>query len=165
MSDDPRTGTILDGYRIEEKLGEGGMGVVYRAHHLKLGRDVAMKFVRPELAHDAAFRQRFDREIQLAASIQHAHLVTVHDAGETSAGDVYLTMQLVEGRDLQSMLDDSQSLRPARAARIVTQIARAWTSPIPTASSTATSSRATSSSASTKGASMRTSRTSASPSA
>ena len=125
MRDDPRIGTVLDGYRIEEKLGEGGMGIVYRAHHLRLRRDVALKLVRPEMAHDPTFRRRFDREMQLAASIQHAHLVTVHDAAETSDGDVYLTMQLVEGQDLQSVLSDCGSLRPARAARIVMQVAQA----------------------------------------
>jgi len=125
MRDDPRIGTVLDGYRIEEKLGAGGMGVVYRAHQLRLRRDVALKLVRPELAHDPTFRRRFDREIQLAASIQHAHLVTVYDAAETGDGEVYLTMQLVEGQDLESMLCDGGSLHPARAARIVMQVAQA----------------------------------------
>ena len=93
---DPRIGTVIDGHRIEERLGEGGMGVVYRARHLILNRDVALKLIRPELSHDQAF-QRFRSEMEIAAAIDDEHVVRVHGAADTDDGGVYLTMQLVDG--------------------------------------------------------------------
>jgi len=122
VSDDPRIGTVLDGHRIEGRIGMGGMGVVYRARHLRLDREVALKLIRPELAHDSAFRRRFDREMQLAASIDHEHIVTVHSAGETSDGDLYLTMQLIDGSDLMTLLTHRGPYPPRAAAAIVLQV-------------------------------------------
>ena len=74
-------GTQLGAYRIETVLGEGGMGVVYRALDTKLNRPVAVKFLSDDLA-DAASRRRFQREAQTASSLNHPHILTVHDAGE-----------------------------------------------------------------------------------
>ena len=75
-------GTSIGPYRIEELLGRGGMGVVYRATDLRLGRPVALKLLSPELSGDARFRARFERESHLAASIDHAGIIPVYEAGD-----------------------------------------------------------------------------------
>ena len=84
MMHDPRIGTLIDGHRIEERLGEGGMGVVYRARHLILNRDVALKLIRPELSHDQAFRQRCRSEMEIAAAIDDEHVVRVANVSITN---------------------------------------------------------------------------------
>lgn len=122
---DPRIGTVIDGHRIEERLGEGGMGVVYRAQHLLLKREVALKVIRPELSHDADFRQRFRSEMEIAAAIEHEHVVRVHGAADMGDGGVYLTMQLVKGEDLQTLLDKRGPYEPRAAAEVIAQIAGA----------------------------------------
>src|ERR1700733_11708734 len=86
-------------YRIEAVLGEGGMGVVYRALDTKLNRPVAIKFLFEELA-DAAARRRFQREAQTASSLNHPHILTVHDAGEFE-GRQYLVTEFVDGGTLK----------------------------------------------------------------
>jgi serine/threonine protein kinase/Tol biopolymer transport system component len=86
-------------YRIEEKLGEGGMGVVYRALDTKLNRPVAIKFLPEDLA-DAAARRRFQREAQTASSLNHPHIVTVHDAGEIE-GRQYIVTEYIDGGTLR----------------------------------------------------------------
>ncbi len=88
-------GTVVGVYRLEQLLGEGGMGAVYRAFDTKLHRAVAIKFLSNELA-DASARRRFQREAQLASSLNHPHILTVHDADE-SAGRQYLVTELVDG--------------------------------------------------------------------
>ena len=88
------------GYRIEERIGQGGMGVVYRAYDLRLRRTVALKLVTPELAVDERLRERFVRETELAMSLEHPNVVPIHDAGEV-AGRLYLAMRLVLGKDLR----------------------------------------------------------------
>jgi len=93
------TGTQLGAYRIETILGEGGMGVVYRALDTKLNRPVAVKFLSDDLA-DAASRRRFQREAQTASSLNHPHILTVHDAGEVD-GRQYLVTELVDGGTLR----------------------------------------------------------------
>jgi hypothetical protein len=122
---DPRIGTIIDGHRIEERLSSGGMGVVYRARHLRLNREVALKLILPHLVDDPKSRRRFDREMELAASIDHEHVVSVHGAAETPDGDVYLTMQLVDGKDLRQVLDEGGPEDPLRATELLAQIAGA----------------------------------------
>ena len=74
-------GTLIGAYRVEAPLGKGGMGTVYRATDTKLNRPVAIKLLSDEFA-DAAARQRFQREAQLASSLNHPHILTVYDAGE-----------------------------------------------------------------------------------
>src|SRR5437867_3695289 len=86
-------------YRIESKLGEGGMGSVYRAIDTKLNRPVAIKFLSDDLA-DAAARRRFQREAQTASSLNHPHIVTVHDVGEFE-GRQYLVTEFVDGGTLK----------------------------------------------------------------
>jgi len=92
-------GTQIGAYRIESKLGEGGMGAVYRALDVKLNRPVAVKVLSEELA-DAAARRRFQREAQMASSLNHPHILTVHDAGEID-GRQYLVTEYIDGGTLK----------------------------------------------------------------
>jgi Tol biopolymer transport system component/serine/threonine protein kinase len=117
-------GTVLGGYRVEDVLGRGGMGVVYLAEHLTLHRRVALKVVAPEIAKDADFRERFLREARLAASLEHPNIIPVYDAGE-AGGELYLAMRLVEGTDLRRVIDDVGALEVERAVSIITQAAGA----------------------------------------
>ena len=93
-------GFQLGTYRIEAQVGEGGMGIVYRAFDTKLNRTVAIKVLSDDLA-DAAARRRFQREAQMASSLNHPHIVTVHDAGEFE-GRQYLVTEYVDGGTLKS---------------------------------------------------------------
>jgi YVTN family beta-propeller protein len=117
-------GSIVAGYRIESVAGQGGMGVVYRATQLALGRPVAIKLIATELAHDVSFRQRFQRESQIAASIDHPNVIPVYEAGE-SDGSLFLAMRYVDGTDLGALVGREGRLEPGRAVRIVAQIAAA----------------------------------------
>jgi serine/threonine-protein kinase len=119
-----RAGDAFAGHRIEAQIGRGGMGVVYRARHVGLDRVDAIKVISPELAQAREFRQRFIREAQLAASLRHENVVTVHDAGE-EGGQLYMTMQMVEGEDLAAVLQRSGPLQPAEAAELVAPLASA----------------------------------------
>ena len=96
-------GTIVAGYRIDGVLGQGGMGVVYEATQLSLNRTVALKLLAAHLSDDVAFRERFRREGQLQAAIDHPHIVTVYEAGESEHGPV-LAMRLVRGPTLKDMI-------------------------------------------------------------
>ena len=124
MPDDPRIGTVLGGYRIEAGIGRGGMGVVYRAEQVRLQRQVAIKLIAPELSEDPAFRERFERESRLAASIDHPNVVPVHEAGEAD-GVLFISMRYVDGTDLRSLLATEGRLEPGRVAEIVAQVAAA----------------------------------------
>ena len=121
---DPRVGTEIAGYRIEVLAGRGGMSVVYRAEHLRLGRKVALKLLAPELATNEAFRDRFIRESRLAASIDHPNIIPIYDADEVD-GVLFIAMRYVEGTDLKGLLRRTGPLDPARAVNIVSQAARA----------------------------------------
>lgn len=123
MNPDLSRSQAFGGYRLIDMVGTGGMGVVYRAEQLPLGRIVALKVIRPEIAGSADYRARFLREARLAAAVDHPHIVSVFDFGEY-AGQLYLTMQWVDGVDLQGLIVQRQ-LDPARAVRIGTQIASA----------------------------------------
>src|SRR5262245_17153360 len=116
-------GTDFVGYRIEEVIGRGGMGVVYRAYDLRLKRTVALKLIAPELALDARFRERFARETELAMSLEHPNVVPIYDAGEVD-GRLYLAMRLVES-DLRQVLRAEGALEPAQALAICRQVASA----------------------------------------
>ena len=123
-TDDPRIGTVIAGYRIEERVGRGGMGVVYRAEHLNLRRRAAIKIIAPDLAESEGFRERFTREARIAAALQHPNIVTVYDAGEVD-GILYLAMQYIEGNDLSAVLRKDGRLRPYRAIDVCRQVASA----------------------------------------
>src|ERR687890_149401 len=121
---DPRLGSEIAGYRIEARIGRGGMGVVYRAQHLNLQRRAAIKIIAPELADAEGFRERFNREARIAAAFQHPNIVTVYDAGEVD-GLLYLAMQYIEGSDLAAVLRSQGRLRPYRAIDVCRQVAAA----------------------------------------
>jgi tRNA A-37 threonylcarbamoyl transferase component Bud32/CheY-like chemotaxis protein len=123
-TDDPRIGKVIAGYRIEERIGRGGMGVVYRAEHLNLRRRAAIKIIAPDLSESEGFRERFTREARIAAALQHPNIVTVYDAGEVD-GLLYLAMQYIEGFDLAAMLRKEGRLRPYRAVDVCRQVAAA----------------------------------------
>jgi WD40 repeat protein len=123
VSDDPRVGTQLAGYRIESLLGWGGMSVVYLAEDLRLNRRVALKLLAAELAEDASFRDRFLRESKLAASIDHPNIVPIYEAG-TTEDLLFIAMRYVEGRDLKERLQRGR-LQPADAIGILAQVASA----------------------------------------
>jgi DNA-binding beta-propeller fold protein YncE/tRNA A-37 threonylcarbamoyl transferase component Bud32 len=118
---DSRIGSELAGYRLEALLGRGGMSVVYRAEHLRLKRKVALKLLAPELAEDERFRQRFLRESELAASLDHPNIVPVYDAGEVE-GLLYIAMRYVEGSDLKALLRREGALERGRALALVAQV-------------------------------------------
>jgi YVTN family beta-propeller protein len=120
----PSIGTRLASYRIEALLGRGGMGIVYRAEDLRLGRNVALKLLAPELTRDERFRSRFLTESRLAASIDHAGIVPIYEAGD-SDGQLYIAMRYVDGTDLGSLLRREGALDPARAVDLVSQLAHA----------------------------------------
>ncbi|HEY8167124.1 MAG TPA: serine/threonine-protein kinase [Candidatus Limnocylindrales bacterium] len=120
---DSRLGTDLGPYRIERVLGRGGMGVVYLAEQRELGRKVALKLLPDELAHDADFRARFDRESHLAASIDHPNIIPLYEAGEID-GTAFLAMRFVDGVDLASRLGDGP-MDPTEAVAILGQVAGA----------------------------------------
>jgi serine/threonine-protein kinase len=116
-----QTGSEIAGCRIEGVLGRGGMGVVYRATELRLGRPVALKLIATEQAADPDVRERFEREARLTASIEHPNVVPVYAAGEED-GHLYLVMRFVPGTDLHHLLREEGRLAPARAAAIVAQV-------------------------------------------
>src|SRR5690349_5649784 len=117
-------GSEFAGCRIEGVLGRGGMGVIYRATELRLGREVALKLIATEQASDPDVRERFEREARLTASIEHPNVVPVYAAGEED-GHLYLIMRYVPGTDLHHLLRQEGRLAPARAASIVAQVAEA----------------------------------------
>ncbi|MGZ8676771.1 MAG: serine/threonine-protein kinase, partial [Solirubrobacterales bacterium] len=107
-----------------EEIGRGGMGIVYRAVEVDLGRQVALKLVTPDLAGDEDFRRRFQQEARTAASIDHPNVIPIYDAGEED-GQLYLAMRFVEGTDLDTLISREGPLEAARAAAIVDQIGAA----------------------------------------
>jgi serine/threonine-protein kinase len=118
-------GQVLGGrYRLVQLLGTGGMATIYRATDTQLGRDVALKLLRPEYLQDPEFSSRFRAEAQAAASLSHPNVVTVYDYGEEASGP-YLVMELVDGEDLATILRRSGPLPPRQAARIAAGVARA----------------------------------------
>jgi serine/threonine-protein kinase len=123
---DPTTGRPLQiaGYRIEEVAGRGGMGVVYRAQHMHLGRTVALKLLNPELAASEEFRERFIREARAAAELEHPNIVPVYDAGEVE-GRLYLAMKFIEGTDMAHLLEEEGRLSTERAMPLLEQLASA----------------------------------------
>ncbi|AKF03090.1 serine/threonine-protein kinase [Sandaracinus amylolyticus] len=117
-------GRVLDArYRLSEPIGEGGFGFVFRAKHLILGRDVAVKILQSAAHADPVERARFDRESSMLAALSHPHIVGVTDFG-VSEGVPYLVMELVEGRSLRAMLDQRE-LTAERALALVVQILKA----------------------------------------
>ena len=121
---DPRIGTEIAGYRIESLLARGGMGEVYLASQAFPERRVALKLLPHDLASDESFRERFVRESNAAASLEHPNIVPVYGAGE-AGGELYIAMRYVEGTDLRRLLQEDGPLSPERAVGICAQVADA----------------------------------------
>jgi tRNA A-37 threonylcarbamoyl transferase component Bud32 len=116
-------GTVLDGrWRIEALLGTGGMGSVYRAEHVHVGRKAAVKVMHPHLCRSPSERERFRREARVASHLRSPHVVEVLDFGEDSSGRPYLAMELLEGESLRAVLDREGRLAPLRAVRLLRQL-------------------------------------------
>jgi serine/threonine protein kinase len=123
---DSLQGSVLaDRYLIDRKLGEGGMGEVYLAEHIRMKRKVAVKVMRAWLTKDPAAIGRFHREAENASQITHPNVAGVYDFGETDQGLVYLAMEFVEGESLTTLLEREKVLNHIRASDIVSQTADA----------------------------------------
>ncbi|HYH87300.1 MAG TPA: serine/threonine-protein kinase [Pyrinomonadaceae bacterium] len=123
---DPLIGHVLDDkYRLDARMGEGGMGTVYRATHLLIERPVAVKVLNSRLVTDEAAKERFRREARAAGRLQHTNAVAVTDFGETRDGLVYIVMELLEGRPLRDILAHEAPLDAARAVSLMLQISAA----------------------------------------
>lgn len=119
-----RLGTRFGPYELQSLIGVGGMGEVYRAYDTVRERAVALKLLRPEMAADHSFQERFRRESRVAARLQEPHVIPVHDFGDID-GVLYIDMRLVEGASLKDVLRSTGPIEPARATSIITQIAAA----------------------------------------
>jgi serine/threonine-protein kinase len=116
-------GTIVSGYRVDGMLGEGGMGAVYQATQLSLNRVVALKLLAANLGDDPGFRARFEREGQVQAALDHDHIVSVYEAGQSEYG-LFLAMRLIPGPTLKHLILDGL-LDPRRSVRLLAQVAHA----------------------------------------
>ena len=120
------TGIIVDGrYRVIELIGEGGMGKVYLAEHVEIGKRVALKVLHPSYSRMPDLVERFRREARAASKIGHPNIVDVTDSGTTAEGSVYFVMEYLEGVELGSVIEREGALDVARALKIAGQICRA----------------------------------------
>jgi serine/threonine protein kinase len=116
-------GETVSHYRIIAEIGTGGMGVVYKAEDLRLGRLVALKFLPPGLVSDPEAKRRFFQEARTASAIDHVNVCTIHDIGETTDGRMFLSMAFCDGETLKKRLERGP-LPATEAVRIALQVAR-----------------------------------------
>src|SRR5437764_56487 len=117
-------GSVIVGYRVDDLIGRGGMGLVYRVTNVALNRIYALKVLAPGLAEDDQFRERFKREMRIAASLHHPNVVGIHYAGEDD-GLLFFVMDFIYGSDLRELLTKSGALDPTRAVELLDQLASA----------------------------------------
>jgi eukaryotic-like serine/threonine-protein kinase len=121
-SPDLLVGRMLAGkYKLERKLGEGGMGAVYRARQVALEKTIAVKVMHKELASDPMFAARFHREAKAASRLDHANSIDIHDFGEEPDGLLYIAMEFLDGRDLLAIVEEEGSMPAARIVDILSQ--------------------------------------------
>lgn len=118
------SGRVLGSYELQERLGAGGMGVVYRARHIRLGQQRAVKVLPLQMAVDPVFVTRFEREARLAAELRHPNIVIIHDIGEDQ-GIHYIAMELLDGRSLRQLILEDGPLPLERALGLLRQLASA----------------------------------------
>jgi hypothetical protein len=116
---------VADRYHVIKKLGEGGMGQVYLAEHVKMGRRSAIKVMNPSMVHDPDAVARFNREASNASRITHPNVCAIYDFGETPEGLIYLAMEFIEGEPLTDLLEREGALPVPRAVGIFAQVADA----------------------------------------
>jgi len=116
-------GKTISHYKILEKLGQGGMGVVYKAEDITLGRTVALKFLPSELTRDAAAKERFIQEARAASALDHPNICTIHEVAQTEDGQTFIAMAYYEGEDLKSKIEHGP-LKLDEALDIAVQIAQ-----------------------------------------
>jgi serine/threonine-protein kinase len=114
-------------FRILSKIGEGGMGAVYRGEQMSLKRAVAVKMLRPELSANQMLLQRFQTEAQAVAKLDHPNTVKVYDFGQDTDGSLFIAMEFIEGKALRSIIANAGPLPPARAFNIALQVAASLT--------------------------------------
>jgi hypothetical protein len=119
-----RAGALVAGYRIESRIGTGGMAVVYRARDERLGRWIALKVIAPEWTDDEEFRRRFIAESRAAARVDDPHVIPVYEAGQ-AGGMLFIAMRLVTGTDLWGVLRREGALSPERALELLSPVASA----------------------------------------
>jgi serine/threonine-protein kinase len=124
MPELPLVGTDFAGYRLRAVLGRGGMSIVYQAENPRLGNLIALKVLDPELADDQVFRNRFREESQIAASLNHPHVIPIHDFG-SAQGLLYIAMRYVSGTDLRHLIANRGWLAPYKSVHLLEQAARA----------------------------------------
>jgi serine/threonine-protein kinase len=124
MPELPLVGTEFAGYRLRAVLGRGGMSIVYQAENPRLRNMIALKVLAPELATDQVFRNRFREESQIAASLNHPHVIPIHDFG-SSDGLLYIAMRYVSGTDLRQLIAERGWLAPDATVHLLGQAARA----------------------------------------
>src|SRR4051812_14258962 len=123
---DPNVGRSLDGkYRLDARLSSGGMGTVYRATHLMLGKSLAVKLIKADLAPSAEVVRRFQREAQAASALNHPNIAPAYDLGQTSDGTLYIAMELVVGPSLKDVIQQTGRIEPARIVNLLRQVASA----------------------------------------
>jgi serine/threonine protein kinase len=124
MENDALIGQQIGAYYVQSKLGEGGMALVYKAYHARLRREVAIKVILSQIAQQADFKVRFEREAQLVASLQHPNIVAVYDFGDFG-NQTYLVMQYVGGGTLRDKLRGGHALDPRQATQYTVQMGKA----------------------------------------
>jgi serine/threonine-protein kinase len=123
---DALIGQVLDGrYQIEKILGEGGMGLVYKARHVTLGKPLAIKVLRAEVSKDQEIVQRFRQEAQSATAIGNHHIIDISDFGVLPDGSTYFVMEFLDGISLTRAIEPNQPLKSARTIHIAKQLCRA----------------------------------------
>ncbi|MGH3203240.1 MAG: serine/threonine-protein kinase, partial [Streptosporangiaceae bacterium] len=120
----PAAGSLVAGYRLEDRIGQGGMAVVFRAHDVRLNRRVAVKLLAPALAGDAGFRRRFVGESLAAAAVDDPHIIPVFEAGE-DGGVLFIAMRFVGGGDVGSLVHRDGPLPLPRVAAVISPVASA----------------------------------------
>ena len=119
-------GQVLDGkYRLDALLAEGGMGAVYRATHVMLGKSVAIKLIRSAIVASPEIVRRFQREARAATALNHPNIVSVYDLGQTPDGTLYIAMEYIDGPSLKTLIQSGRAIPAARTIAILRQVASA----------------------------------------